>query len=596
MTTPPWWERLPERLEAEREELRQAGIRFETDQELFARGWLRWHVWPVVDGQTHHVIVTFPKLYPYFRFEVDAPDLNLLHHQNPVSKTLCLIGRSTAAWETGFTVASFLRDQLPVTIQAGSAETADEARGLEEKQAEPYSEYYPYLSDTGTIALVSDEWMIPPEYKAGWLTVASLKSNGMPPNALLRGAVLSIEDEHGTPIVRADEALRQLCINQTIRGRWIRSDHAVPADNPETFFTALEELDLVKVRLRAYPVAHPRLQAPHIRIRAVLFPEERAWRSNGEGWTFVAQLQHKNPVHRKHVAVGERFQHTHYFVRTGRAGRSDLQVRVPELAPLRQANVVVVGCGCLGAPSALEFARAGVHTLWLIDDDYLDPATSARWPAGLTAAGMLKVEYLAGFLRDHYPYTTVHPRVHRLGAVRPEGPSDTKLLEEIEADSVSVIYDASAELGVHHFLSDWARERGVLYVSVSGTYGGWGGQVVRVRPRKTEGCWMCAQYAQHQDRTIPEPPSDPAGIIQPAGCASPTFTGTGFDLATMALFGVRLTAGAIASDARPGYPDPEWDVAIVSLRDTGGQPIAPKVETFSLRRHPGCPICTRKQA
>ena len=36
--------------------------------------------------------VTFPDLYPYFRFEIVAPTLSLDHHQNPFGKNLSVAG------------------------------------------------------------------------------------------------------------------------------------------------------------------------------------------------------------------------------------------------------------------------------------------------------------------------------------------------------------------------------------------------------------------------------------------------------------------------------------------------------------------------
>ena len=40
-----------------------------------------------------------------------------------------------------------------------------------------------------------------------------------------------------------------------------------------------------------------------------------------------------------------------YLIRSGRAGIDAVQVRVPELAPLRDKRIAVFGLGCLGAPS-----------------------------------------------------------------------------------------------------------------------------------------------------------------------------------------------------------------------------------------------------
>ncbi len=76
--------------------------------------------------------------------------------------------------------------------------------------------------------------------------------------------------------------------------------------------------------------------------------------------------------------------------------------------------------------------------------------------------------------------------------------------------------------------------------------------------------------------------------MQPRGCADPTFTGAGFDVAEVALNGVRLAVSTLAGGLGDAYPDAEWDVAIISFRDEHGRRIAPRWQTFKLRRHPRC--------
>ena len=66
------------------------------------------------------------------------------------------------------------------------------------------------------------------------------------------------------------------------------------------------------------------------------------------------------------------------FVKAGRASRRDLTLRMPELTPLADKVVAVFGLGCIGGPSALEFARAGVGELRVLDHDAVDPGTIGR--------------------------------------------------------------------------------------------------------------------------------------------------------------------------------------------------------------------------
>lgn len=283
---------------------------------------------------------------------------------------------------------------------------------------------------------------------------------------------------------------------------------------------------------------------------------------------------------------------TLYFSRQGHAGTDDLAARTPELRGLRQKTVAVIGLGCLGAPSSLEFARAGVGELRLLDHDIVDPATSGRWPLGLAAAGLSKVKVIADFLRENYPSTNVVPLRHCIGSVREssgEAKSESVVIDEFVVGA-SLIYDATAEVGVQHFLSSLAKEQGIPYVAVVGTYGAWGGKVVSIVPGRAKGCWLCYRYACETGE-MEEPPSDPAGKVQPRGCAEVTFTGAGFDMVDVAIAGVRTAIAVLSQDGEGGYPAAPWDVMTMAFRDESGKLIVPQLRGYELQRHPRCPLC-----
>jgi hypothetical protein len=197
-----------------------------------------------------------------------------------------------------------------------------------------------------------------------------------------------------------------------------------------------------------------------------------------------------------------------------------------------------------------------------------------------------KTQVIQEFIGLHYPHVRVRGWHYRLGAVRTEPPFDFDILDKM-LEGVSLIYDATAEVGIQHLLADIARERGIPYLCASSTAGAWGGLLIRVHPGETKGCWVCAQHALN-DGGIPTPPADPSGGVQPAGCADPTFTGAGFDLGQVALAGVRLAVGTVTGGVAGAYPDVDWDVAVISLRGRDGTVIAPRWETFGLGQHPSC--------
>src|SRR3546814_15154931 len=70
------------------------------------------------------------------------------------------------------------------------------------------------------------------------------------------------------------------------------------------------------------------------------------------------------------------------FVRAARAGPTDLAARMPAAATLPDTSVIFFGLGAIGAPAAIELARAGLGKLTLVDHDIVEPATVRRWVYG----------------------------------------------------------------------------------------------------------------------------------------------------------------------------------------------------------------------
>lgn len=281
-----------------------------------------------------------------------------------------------------------------------------------------------------------------------------------------------------------------------------------------------------------------------------------------------------------------------YFSRAGRAGPDDIAQRMPELAPLRNATICVAGLGCLGAPSALEFARCGARELRVLDHDFVDPATICRWPVGIQASGLQKAEVLMRAISSDYPFTDTTGFNFFLGSIRDSedsAPTAQSVMKQF-TDGASLIYDATAESGIQHYLSDYAADAGIPYVGVDATAGGWGGRVVRIMPGVTDGCYFCYRSAQSEEK-IPEPPMHPSGEVQPVGCADPTFTGASFDMVQVALMGVRVAVSTLCSAEPGGYPNVDWDVTIISLRSHSGEVILPKYEGFKLSRQTTCQRC-----
>lgn len=546
-----WWEKYPDRYTRELEDLTEAGFAYQIDAAEQAAGRLVLAVDAVVDGQHYALEARFPDTYPKSRFEVYARELALKRHQHYLEKNLCLIGGATSNWSTQFTLAQLLQEQLPQVLKIGSAVDATVFKDEEEPQGEPLSMYYGNLTDSAI--LVDSAWTIPVGADFGDLKIM-VEKGGTP----FRAGVHQVLHGHQVVAEAAPEIQRVYDGKQVITGHWMRLNEPPPTNDANAFLKIIFETHKQWVK------------APRPSVFGVVFNEESAQGEYGDGWLFVLRTS-------KGVAL----------VKPQYAGRRDLQARVPELLPLAEKRVSVVGLGSLGAPLAIELPRAGVGSLRLADFDAVDAGTTVRWPLGLSVAGKNKTTALRDFITANYPYTgvsTFQAGVGRLG--KSDDYCDRENLEDlVDAD---LVVDATAEIGVQHILWEAALKASKPYVCVTATPGLWGGIVARIVPGKT-GCWYCLQRRIDEKDIVPAPMSLEPGV-QGVGCGSPTFTGSGFDASFMALSATRLAAGILASDAG-GYPDMPWDVAVIALRDDEGAAIPPTFTTYPHPMTQGCAWC-----
>ena len=560
-----WWDHFPGRLQFELQALAAAGISHSLRQADFEAGRV------VLDLQFDatryggpadlRLEVRVPDTFPYFRPIVIAPQLMLDHHQHPFDHNLCLLGRRIDEWGPGHTIAWLVTEQLEKIFRTNAPDPPQNLTSLEEAQAEPISAYYQY--EANSICFVDGGWVLPlDDHGTAEITMASQGDR-------LRVEILRLLDSARGAI--AESAVTTPSSSSSLfEARWYRLTAAPKSQDAEGVLAALYQ-------------QHP---ARSLRIRhgldvvLVAYPEEIEHRTLGAGWLLLVREPFKSKGRFRNPKVR--------LIRTTRAGTVDMAARIAEWPAMRNVRVALFGVGCIGAPIALELARAGIKELWLIDHDVLDAGVTVRWPIGISAVGRRKVDALKIFINQNYPHTGVAAVPMMLGALGPdEGVTQAQILTEICAN-VDVIVDATAEYGVQYFLSDLAMRADLPYVSAHGTHGGYGGEIVSLRKGAT-GCWMCLRWAR-QDGAIPEPPALTADWIQPQGCDARTFLGSSFDLAEVSLAAVRAVIEIAIGE--PGVQDA--DVRVLRLRNDVGQRILPEWRGYRVTPHAACASCTAR--
>src|SRR3954449_10375445 len=93
------------------------------------------------------------------------------------------------------------------------------------------------------------------------------------------------------------------------------------------------------------------------------------------------------------------------------------EVGGPGQAKLKDARVLVIGAGGLGAPALLYLAAAGVGTLGIVDDDQVALSNLQRQVIhGTPDIGQLKVDSAAGMIHRLNPNIAVEARSVRIAA------------------------------------------------------------------------------------------------------------------------------------------------------------------------------------
>ncbi|HUF10258.1 MAG TPA: ThiF family adenylyltransferase [Rhodothermales bacterium] len=564
-----WFEREPERLRVELDALVEAGLRYEIDEAERDSGRLVIDVIRTLDGADHTFRVVYPQQFPHFPFSVIAPEsLRLARHINRYARNLCLLADVQQKWRDTDTAALFLTEQLDLLVFANR--NPESAADIEAHDAELVTGHIPYYGDS---LLLTIDPELPNGIDRGFLDIA-WESTEVSRGELIafRGAVLAVLDADKNILAETSPELRSRYQHaRKFRGRWIR----LP-EPPKS---------LVKGAILEEAIAlWPELKKPAFSggpdIVALNVPEQTEYRAEGHAWI---------PVVRQKFGRGQDSKSAIYACRPDRAEYANVQARNPHLKPLKEKTALVVGLGALGSMIAWQLARAGIGSLRLVDGDVVEIGNTPRWLLGIGAVGRGKANALANYLALSFPYLSIDPEhIHQatIGDVNQKPSCDDAL--NVSFEEVDLIIDGSAEWCVSDYLSTIALQRQIPFLWATATPGAYGGVVGRTMSDRTMGCWLCFQWALN-DGTFPLPPEKEDGLIQPVGCAMPTFTGAAFDLDEISIEGARLAVSTLLREY-PDYPKVSWDVGICSLRDSNEAVIPPAWATFPLSRHPRC-IC-----
>lgn len=169
---------------------------------------------------------------------------------------------------------------------------------------------------------------------------------------------------------------------------------------------------------------------------------------------------------------------------------------------LKEAKVLVVGAGGLGAPALQYLAAAGVGTIGVIDHDTVDNSNLARQVIHRDAEiGNPKVFSAAKAMAAQNPFVTVKP-YHR------------RLTEEVAAELFAE-YDMILD-GTDNFETRYMVNRVAARVGrplVAGALTQWEGQISLFDPARDTPCYECIFPEAPDDSLVPS--CAQAGVLSP---------------------------------------------------------------------------------
>jgi molybdopterin/thiamine biosynthesis adenylyltransferase len=571
-----WWETDGWSIESEAAGFEADNLDFALDTELLNqkdvvvfRGVLRF------GEQTTPASVHYPPAYAAgAQPAVFAPQLRLGRHQGP-DGSLCLdhpiLGESTPMYGAEAAARAERLWEL--------WETDRDQLYLEEADApDPRANYYDYAPDTALTMIDVDITGC----DAGFLDLGATQL------VPLRAGVVRVRATAPSPAsFSAGTPIESFAGPMELHGAWRRVPEAPP-------FTHRELRRWVSAHHRAwfdeqlrFARAHAQLHklTPPLAVVGFVYHDEGPKRGEThDAWLFL---------------VVDPTNGNGWLARPFHLRRDERWLRQPQMRPMEEKRAAIVGVGALGSQIADMLAKAGLGSAFYLDHDIYTAGNRVRHQLDLSELGRAKVRGTAERALRVNPWTGVQIQGTRLGAA--VGGEHESLVQEVddriveELASCDLIVNAAANSTAGSYLSAIAHEvdRPVVHTFVSA--GAWGARILVQRPGESA-CWDCLAYSQkYPERNsggavVPDVPSDPdVTEVMERGCADPTFTGPGFELAAAASASARVAVQVLLG-ADGDYPATNFDLLTLKFRDD--HDAIPGTVAIRLGIHPDCKVCS----
>jgi molybdopterin/thiamine biosynthesis adenylyltransferase len=561
-----WWQAGIRSIEAEAAWFAQDGLEFELDEQVLRerevvvfRGHLR------LGEKRSEAMVVYPASYGAGgQAAVIAPGLPLGRHISP-DGTLCLDHPTLGRLEPMIGAEAVARAEHLWDLWENDRD------GLAREEADTpdaRANYYTYAE--GSVVLAGDADLA--GHTQGYV---HLNATGLGP---LRAHVTKLRATHPAaatiPLAPSSDFFGG---SIEVVGAWKRvPDH--PPERPDRLVAWLHEYhepfvqaQISYARQTGQAERRPDLPA----VCAFVYPDEGPDRGQShDAWLYVAF----HPGGELGVA------------RSLSLREDERWIRQPQMRPLADSTVAVLGVGALGSQLADQLAKSGVGRLILLDHDVLSVGNRVRHQLDMADVGRGKAAALADRMRRVDPWIQIDVLPFQLGIASGDVQAvDDRVIAALE--TCETLVNATARSVTGSYISLIANELDMPAIHAWVTAGAWGARLLRQRPGHSA-CWDCFAFSEERPPTgveVPRLAHDPhGGEVTERGCADPTFTGPGFELAAAAAACARLTVQTLLDDA-DRYPLADYDLVSIQFRDETSARTTTQYTDLPI--HPDCELC-----
>lgn len=230
--------------------------------------------------------------------------------------------------------------------------------------------------------------------------------------------------------------------------------------------------------------------------------------------------------------------------------------RLPaELEAVSEKKIGIVGCGSLGAKTAMQLARANFGNFLLIDDDVFFEGNLVRHTLTSLDIGFHKATALRRKMLEVNPSAGIETRLIRLGGQESSELTVSAMAELAECD---VLVDATADLRAFSFVAAVAKRNKIPVVWGSVLAGGIGGIVGRALPDKTpeplESRRQIVNWCQAQGVEAPFPAADVDDAYAAHGEDGQVEIATDADVSVIASHVCRFVTDTLANPENSAFP------------------------------------------